>query len=64
MWVDEDEDILYVSFAKGPAVDSEEREDGIRVEYDRNGHIVGIEIMGISKRILEPLARRIVSAVH
>lgn len=63
IWFDENEDILYVSFGKGKAIDSEEKEDGVRVEYNKEGKIIGIEIAEITKRLVKPLARKLITAV-
>jgi len=54
IWFDEDVDILYVSFKRGASVHSEEVEEGVRVEYDERGQIVGLEISDITKRLAKP----------
>ena len=63
LWFDEEVDILYVSFGKGPAVDSEEKEEGMRLEYDREGRVIGVEIFGITERLAKPLARKLAGSV-
>jgi uncharacterized protein YuzE len=62
-WFDEDTDILYVSFKKGKSVDSEEKEDGIRLEYDKNRNIIGIEITNITQKLAKPIAKKLSSAI-
>jgi uncharacterized protein YuzE len=59
VWFDENTDILYVSLRKGAAVDSEEFDEGVRVEYDKRGQVIGIEITGITKMLAQPLAKQI-----
>ncbi|PIU65119.1 MAG: hypothetical protein COS84_07345 [Armatimonadetes bacterium CG07_land_8_20_14_0_80_40_9] len=63
LWFDEETDILYVSFRKWPAVDSEEGE-GMRLEYDKEGQIIGVEVFGITERLAKPLARKLARAVE
>lgn len=58
-WYDEGVDILYISLKEGVAVDSEETEEGIRVEYGINKEIVGIEITKVSILLAQAISRRI-----
>jgi|LDZR01.1.fsa_nt_gi uncharacterized protein YuzE len=59
VWFDEDADILYISLKKGAAIDSEEVSDNVRVEYDVNNQIIGIEIYHISKMVAKNLAKEL-----
>ena len=43
-------DTLYIEFKDVPSVESEEIADGVVVDYDEKGEIVGIEIEHASKR--------------
>jgi len=56
VWFDEKTDILYISFKKGPAVDSEEINDNVRVEYGKKGEVIGIEIHNITQIVAKSLA--------
>ena len=54
-------DALYLRLSEGAVARSEEVEDGIIVDYDSDGRVLGIEILNFSKRnidmnrlILEP----------
>lgn len=58
-WYDEDVDLLYISLKKGVAVDSREIGENIRVEYNRKGEIIGLEIQNISKYIAKSIAERL-----
>lgn len=58
MWYDED--ILYISFKEGPSVDSEEKE-GIRLEYDKNGNVIGIEVEEIARKLVKPIAKKLIT---
>ena len=59
MWYDEEVDILYISLKEGKAVDSEEVQENVRVEYDENGEIVGIEICNISRYLAKSIAEKL-----
>lgn len=48
--VDHAADALYLNLTDRPIKDSEEIADGIVVDYDAEGRIVGIEILDASKR--------------
>ena len=59
MWYDEEVDILYISFKEGESVDSEEVEESIRIEYNKDGEIVGLEISEISKYLAKSIAEKL-----
>lgn len=54
--VDQDADAIYVNLTDRPIKDSAEVADGIVVDYDDAGRIVGVEILDASKRTGDPLA--------
>lgn len=56
---DPDVDILYLVIRRGPIRDSRELDEDIRVEYDKNGTIVGIEISNAGKNLARPLSATI-----
>ena len=58
-WHDEETDIFYLSLSDAPALDSEEVQEGVRVEYGPRGEIVGIEIHRISRILADSIARRL-----
>ena len=43
IWFDGEVDILYVSLKEDVSVDSEELEEGVRVEYDERKQVVGVK---------------------
>ncbi len=56
--IDEANDALYFRLDESPVVESEEVQPGIILDYDAKGQTVGIEILGIKKRIpIENLKR-------
>lgn len=52
--VDQGADAVYLNLTDSPIKDSEEVADGIIVDYDNEGRIVGIEILDASKRTNDP----------
>ncbi len=43
-------DAAYFEIALAEVESSREIEQGIIVDYDKNGHVVGIEVLSVSKR--------------
>ena len=56
MRVDHAADAVHLNLTDRPIKDSEEVADGIVVDYDDEGRIVGIEILDASKRTAAPTA--------
>jgi uncharacterized protein YuzE len=54
MRVDHEADAIYLNLTDRPIKDSAEIADGIVVDYDAEGRIVGIEILDASKRTDDP----------
>lgn len=48
--VDKANDVLYFRLDENRIVESEEIQPGVILDYDDKNQIVGIEILGISKR--------------
>jgi uncharacterized protein YuzE len=46
-----DVDALYVKFRKVKIADSMDIEEGVTIDLDENGHIVGIEILDASEKL-------------
>lgn len=63
VWFDEETDILYVSLKEGASVDSEEVAENVRVEYDKQGQIVGVEIHNITKMLAKNLVKQLKEAI-
>ncbi len=56
--IDQKNDAIYFRLDESAIVDSEEIKPGVILDYDANDNVVGIEILGITKRIpLETLRR-------
>ena len=54
--VDHRADAVYLNLTDRPIKDSEEVADGIIIDYDVEGRIVGVEILDASKRTDDPSA--------
>ena len=49
--VDHKNDALYFRLNESVIVESEEIRPGVILDYDANDNVVGIEILGLSKRV-------------
>ena len=49
-------DVLRVIFSNTPIEESDEEKPGVILDYDKDGNIVGMEILDASKRIENPRA--------
>ena len=49
--VDEDNDALYFRLDESSIVESEEVQPGVILDFNADGHVVGIEILNLSTRI-------------
>lgn len=56
--VDHEADAVYLNLTGRPIKESEEVADGIIVDYDAEGRIVGVEILDAAKRTGDPTALR------
>jgi uncharacterized protein YuzE len=48
------EDVLRILFSNAPIEESDEEKPGMILDYDKDGNIVGLEVLGASKRIENP----------
>ena len=53
---DPDVDVLRIRFSAVPIEESDEEKPGLILDYDKDGNIVGIEVLSASKRIENPKA--------
>jgi len=49
-------DILRILFSNIPIEESDENKPGVIIDYDKDGNIVGLEILDASKHIENPLS--------
>lgn len=50
MTVDKEADALYIRFDEAKIVESEEVGDGIILDFDATGRVVGFEMLGVRQR--------------
>ncbi|MGB0768174.1 MAG: DUF2283 domain-containing protein [Phycisphaeraceae bacterium] len=48
--VDEQADALYLTIDESPVIESQEVAAGVVVDFNERGEVVGVEILGLSKR--------------
>ncbi len=48
--LDPESDALYIRFAERPIAESEEVNKGIILDFDDQGRVVGLEILGVSEK--------------
>jgi len=53
---DPEVDILRIVFNDLPVEESDEEKPGLILDYDKNGNIVGVEILNASNRVENPRA--------
>ena len=53
---DPDVDVLRILFRDAPIDESDEDKPGIILDYDKDGNIVGLEVLDASKRVENPRA--------
>jgi len=56
---DPEADILYIFLKEGEVYDSREENEDIRLEYDKKGQLIGIEIMNAKTNIITIIAKEI-----
>jgi len=56
--IDRESDALYLRLDESAIVDSEEVPPGVALDFDGDDNVVGVEILGLSRRVpLETLKR-------
>lgn len=53
---DAEVDVLSVVFSHAPVEESDEDKPGVVIDYDKDGNVVGIEILEASRRVDNPRA--------
>lgn len=53
---DPEGDVLRIFFNNTPIEESDEDKPGVIIDYDKDGNVVGMEILDASKRIDNPRA--------
>ena len=53
---DQENDVLRILFSATAIEESDEGKPGVILDYDRDGNIVGLEVLDASKRVENPRA--------
>jgi uncharacterized protein YuzE len=53
---DPEVDVLRILFSKAAIEESDEDKPGVILDYDKDGNVVGMEILDASKRVENPRA--------
>jgi len=51
---DPEVDVLRILFSNSPVEESDEDKPGVIIDYDKNGNIVGLEVLQASTRMDNP----------
>lgn len=51
---DPEVDVLRIVLSNAPIEESDEGKPGVILDYDREGNVVGLEILNVSKRTANP----------
>jgi len=54
VYYDPEVDVLRILFSSHPIEESDEDKPGVIIDYDKQGNIVGMEILEASKRMENP----------
>lgn len=53
---DPEVDVMRIVFSSAPIEESDEEKPGVILDFDKDGNVVGMEILDASKRIENPKA--------
>ncbi len=53
---DPEVDVLRIIFTDVAVEESDESRPGVILDYDRNGNVVGLELLDASKRVEDPMS--------
>jgi uncharacterized protein YuzE len=51
---DPEVDVMRIIFSSAPIEESDEEKPGVILDFDKNGNVVGMEILDASKRMENP----------
>jgi len=52
---DREVDVLSIVLSKAPVEESDEDKPGVILDYDKDGNVVGLEILNASRRMGNPM---------
>jgi len=53
---DREVDVLSIVLSEAPVEESDEDKPGVILDYDKDGNVVGLEILNASKRMGNPMS--------
>ena len=53
---DSDVDVLRILFSNAPIEETDEDKPGVILDYDKDGNVVGLEVLNASQRVENPRA--------
>ncbi len=53
---DQEVDVLTIEFSSAPVDESDEDKPGVIIDYDKDGNLVGLEILNASRHMENPRA--------
>ena len=53
---DSEVDVLRILFSNAPIEESDEDKPGVILDYDKEGNVVGLEVLNASQRVENPRA--------
>lgn len=59
---DKDADVMYIKVDRGKYEVSEEIQDGIVLDFDKEGKILGVEILNVKSRLRDEVLKKLVRA--
>ena len=51
---DPEVDVLRIIFSDAPIKESDEEKSGVILDFDKDGNVVGLEILNVSRRMENP----------
>ena len=57
LWVDESADALYLRLDDSQIIESQEVAPGVVLDYNEKQEVVGVEILGLSRRVPKAMLR-------
>ena len=61
---DPEADIIYLVLREGEVHDSKEANEDVRLEYDKEGQLIGIEIMNAKTNVIATIAKEILQEIN
>ena len=57
--IDHENDALYFRLDESAIIESEEIRPGVILDYDKNDNVVGIELLGLNKRVTLDMLKKL-----